>query len=69
MINEYAIFINEQMKLKELSINKLAKLAGVPYSTVAQIAAGKVTPQIATYEKICGALGYDLILMKKLELN
>ena len=67
MLNCYAEFINTEMEKQEMSISALSRGAGVPHSTISQIVRGKVSPQIGTFERICDALGYDLIMMKRID--
>lgn len=69
MINYVAKIVEKERKEQGLSMNELSKRSGVPYSTLAQIEKGKCIPQIITYEKILDALGYELILMKRQNLE
>lgn len=62
-INRYGDIIRDEREAAQITIQELAKRAQVPYTTLYQIESGKVTPQIATYEKICRALGYELVLL------
>lgn len=49
--------LREVRKRKGLSIRGLAAKAKVGFSTVYRIEAGKVTPDLATLEKLAKALG------------
>lgn len=69
MLNYVAKIVEDFRKEQGLSMNELSKRSGVPYSTLAQIEKGKCVPQIVTYEKIMDALGYEMILMKKQDIN
>lgn len=69
MLNYVAKIVEDLRKEQGLSMNELSKRSGVPYSTLAQIEKGKCIPQIITYEKILDALGYELILMKRQNLD
>ena len=64
-MNEIAKLISQERNKNEISIAELSRRSGVPYSTLAQIEKGRCIPQIVTYEKIMGALGYEVVLMKK----
>ena len=61
--NNFGTFITEERQKQELSMNELSKRSGVPYSTLAQIEKGICIPQIVTFEKIIGALGFELVLL------
>ncbi|AEK58312.1 Transcriptional regulator, MerR family [Acidithiobacillus caldus SM-1] len=45
---------------RQLSLRSLGELAGVSASAISQMEAGKVSPSIATLEKICNALGVHI---------
>lgn len=68
-MNTIAAFIADERRKNDISMNELSKRAGVPYSTLAQIEKGRTIPQIVTAEKILDALGYELIFMKKVDLE
>lgn len=66
--NNFSIIIKNERDAQNITISELSRRAGVPYSTLSQIEKGRVIPQIVTFEKIIGALGYELILMRKKDL-
>ncbi|MCC8070512.1 MAG: helix-turn-helix domain-containing protein [Bacteroidales bacterium] len=61
--------ISQRRRQLGISQLDLAQLAQVGISTVKDIERGKANPSIATLEKICVVLGYEISLtLKRIEL-
>jgi transcriptional regulator with XRE-family HTH domain len=50
---------------EELSAADLARKVGMSRAHLSEVQSGKKNPSIVTINKLCEALGYDLMLVKK----
>ncbi|WP_308492694.1 helix-turn-helix transcriptional regulator [Microbacterium terrisoli] len=55
-----ASLVSEIRARRELSMNTLAMLAGVPASTISRIESGKIDPTLSMLDRIADAVGYSL---------
>lgn len=49
----------------EINMRSLSDKSGVAASTICEIESGKKNPTAATINKLCGALGYDLRIIRR----
>lgn len=66
-IEEVSLIVGEMIKQRQnlkLSQRDLAKLCGIPHSSVARIEAGRTTPNLSTLLKIFNQLGLSIVVKR-----
>ena len=54
---EFSDMIADQLTLRGWTVYRLAQVSDIPYTTLAPICAGKVSPSYATLQAICKGFG------------
>ncbi len=62
-------FIREERKRQRMSIRELSELSGITFGALKHWEYGGVMPTVDNFQKVIGALGYELRIVKKSNEN
>jgi DNA-binding XRE family transcriptional regulator len=61
--------LRRERRLRDINQDQLAKQLGISHVTLCNIEKGKRCANLRTIQKICDALGYEIVLTKKQDEN